>query len=337
MDLQAIWFVLIAVLFTGYVLLDGFDLGVGILHLTARSESERQIGINSIAPVWDGNEVWLLTAGGALFAAFPPVYASVASGFYLAVMLLLLALMVRAVALEFRNKVESARWRTIADWAFSIASLLTALLLGVAFGNVVRGVPLDSVHVYRGSFLGLLNPFALLVGLTGVALLSTHGAAWLIGKSTGELSERMWRLVPRLWSAFVLAFLGLTIWALAVHPHLFSARATFIFALFLLLLFAAFVFVFRALQSRSPRMLFAGTSATIVSLLGLTATNLYPVILRSLTDEANSLTIRNASSSPYTLSTMFTIALIGMPLVLVYTVVVYRIFRGKVEAGDAHY
>src|SRR5512147_1077494 len=174
MDLNTVWFLLIGVLLTGYAILDGFDLGVGVLHLFARDEEERRLHINAIGPVWDGNEVWLLTGGGALFAAFPVVYATVFSGFYLALMLLLVALILRAVSMEFRSKVDSPGWKKVWDWAFGIGSLLPAILFGVAFGNVLRGIPINEQGLFTGSFLELLNPYAILIGLLSLALFTMH-------------------------------------------------------------------------------------------------------------------------------------------------------------------
>jgi cytochrome d ubiquinol oxidase subunit II len=188
-DLNTIWFGLIGVLLTGYAILDGFDLGVGALHLLTTKDEHRRLMINAIGPVWDGNEVWLVTGGGALFAAFPEVYATVFSGFYLAFMLLLCMLIFRAVAIEFRSKQPMRWWRQMWDVSFSVASLGCSLLFGVAFGNIIWGVPLDAQREFAGSFLGLLNPYALLVGVTTVALFMMHGAIYVVLKTEGELHE----------------------------------------------------------------------------------------------------------------------------------------------------
>ena len=196
MDLNIIWFLLIAVLLIGYAILDGFDLGVGVLHLFTKDENERRININSIAPVWDGNEVWLLTAGGALFAAFPIVYATVFSGFYLAFMLLLFALIFRAVSMEFRGKVDSPKWRSVWDWAFGLGSLLPALLYGVAIGNILRGIPINSEGYFTGNFFSLLNPYSILVGLLSLVLFTMHGSIYLSMKSAGAHRERVKSLTP---------------------------------------------------------------------------------------------------------------------------------------------
>ena len=190
MDLNTIWFWLIGVLIIGYAILDGFDFGVGILSLFSRFENERRIHFNAIGPVWDGNEVWLLTGGGALFAAFPAVYAMVFSGFYIALMLLLAALIFRAVSFEFRNKVDSPAWRRLWDWAFGLGSLLPALLFGVVIGNILHGVPIDTNGNYLGTFIGLLNPYSLGVGFLSLVLFTMHGAIYLATKSDGILRDR---------------------------------------------------------------------------------------------------------------------------------------------------
>ncbi|MCB1129153.1 MAG: cytochrome d ubiquinol oxidase subunit II, partial [Verrucomicrobiae bacterium] len=191
LDLNTVWFILIGVLFTGYAMLDGFDLGVGALHLFTRTDEERRIMLNAIGPVWDGNEVWLVTGGGALFAAFPEVYATVFSGFYLAFVLLLVALIFRAVAIEFRSKQPMRWWRRMWDIGFSAGSVLSSFLIGVAMGNIAWGMPLDERHEFSGTFLGLLHPYALLLGVTTVALFMMHGAIYLVMKTDGELQARV--------------------------------------------------------------------------------------------------------------------------------------------------
>ena len=209
--LQIIWFILFGLLAAGYAVLDGFDLGVGILYLFTKSEDERKIYINSIGPVWDGNEVWLLTGGGALFAAFPIVYATVFSGFYIAFMLLLLGLILRAVAIEFRGHVESNKWRSVWDFAFGFGSLLPAILFGVAVGNIMRGIPLED-EIFIGSFFDLLNPYAILIGLLTLVMFLTHGAIYLVLKTDGELQTRVKGIASKSWMVFVCLFVIATIY-----------------------------------------------------------------------------------------------------------------------------
>lgn len=339
MDLNVVWFVLVGVLIAGYAVLDGFDLGVGVLSLFARDEAERQVHMKAIGPVWDGNEVWLLTGGGALFAAFPVVYATVFSGFYLALMLLLLALIARAVALEFRSQLDGAAWRRGFDLAFGIGSLLPAVLLGVAVGNVLRGVPVTAGQEWAGSFPGLLHPYAVLVGLVSLSMFAMHGALWLRLKAEGALEARMARWIPRLWGAFVATYAIATAASLVEAPHLFAGvLANPLF----LALAAAVVASIAAIPVLSRRGAsggaFLASSAAIVSMILVAAVSMFPRLVPSSIDPAYDLTIYNASSSPRTLAVMLVIALVGMPLVIGYTVLVYRVFRGKVRPGTGgHY
>jgi len=189
--LQTIWFLLVGVLLIGYAILDGFDLGVGVLTLFRKNAHDRRLMINAIAPVWDGNEVWLLTGGGALFAAFPPVYATVFSGFYLAFMLLLVFLILRGISMEFRSQVDSPAWKNFWDLMFGIGSLVPAILYGVAIGNILRGIPLDETQTFTGTFLGLLNPYAILIGVLGLVMFVCHGAIYMTMKAEGQLEDDM--------------------------------------------------------------------------------------------------------------------------------------------------
>ena len=329
MDLNTLWFLLIGVLIAGYAVLDGFDLGTGVLHLFTRDERERRVMMNAIGPVWDGNEVWLLTGGGALFAAFPPVYAGVFSGFYLALMLLLVALILRAVSFEFRAKVESPGWRRGWDVAFGVGSAVPALLFGVAVGNVLRGVEMDASGVTT-TLPGLLNPFALLIGVLGLAMFVLHGATYLGMKTEGALQERMRRVAALAWVAFIGLYAISTASAYAVSPYLFerwfSNPLTWIF--FALLLASCIVGPAAVRASRFGRAFIASAAAT-ASIIALAAEGLYPRLVPARPDLAASLTIYNASSTPRTLTTMLIIALVGMPFVIAYTALIYRAFRGK--------
>jgi cytochrome d ubiquinol oxidase subunit II len=336
MDLNAIWFVLVGVLIAGYAVLDGFDLGVGVLHLFARSKEERDVHVASIGPVWDGNEVWLLTGGGALFAAFPVVYATVFSGFYLALMLVLLALIARAVSLEFRGLVESARWQRFWDWAFGLGSLLPAILFGVAVGNVLRGVPVTAHQEWAGSFLGLLNPYAILVGLVSASFFVMHGALWLRLKAEGALAERMKAVALGAWGAFVALYACATLATVAVSPFLFQKTGSPLFWILSAAIVASAVAVPLALRSGRDATAFLASAATIVFAILVTALSAFPVLVPSSIDLAYSLTAYNASSSPRTLTVMLVIALVGMPLVIGYTAFIYTIFKGKVRAGVAY-
>jgi cytochrome d ubiquinol oxidase subunit II len=321
----------------GYAVLDGFDLGVGILHLFNRDERERRVALNAIGPIWDGNEVWLLTAGGALFAAFPPVYATVFSGFYLALVLLLAALIARAVSLEFRSKVDSPAWKRLWDGAFCVGSLLPALLLGVAFGNILRGVPIDEKGDFAGTFFGLLNPYAILVGLLTVVAFAMHGAIYLAGKSDGEMQKRLQKLIVPLWLVFVLLYVAATAASAFVARFLFQDLAqTPVWLLAPIVLVSLFMIPKLARAGQFGQALL-NSSLAIGGMIGLAACGLFPRLVPSLIDPANSLTIHNSSSSPYSLTVMLVIALIGMPLVVGYSIFVYRVFKGKVVLSGESY
>jgi cytochrome d ubiquinol oxidase subunit II len=331
MDLNAIWFALVGVLLTGYAILDGFDLGVGVLHLFAREEQQRRLYINAIAPVWDGNEVWLLTGGGALFAAFPAVYATVFSGFYIPFMLLLAALIFRAVAMEFRGKVDSSLWRGAWDWAFGLGSALPALLVGVAYGNILRGIPVERGAVYAGTFLGLLSPYPLLVGVLGLVVFTMHGAIYLTLKTEGSLRQKLVRLAGGLWSVVVALYLIATVGTFYAAPFILAGLSgNVLFWLLLVLLVMALMAIPSFLAGGKFGRAFIASSATIGLMMGVSVIGLFPRLVPSSIDLEYSLTAYNASSSPTTLESMLIIALIGMPLVIAYTIVIYRVFKGKV-------
>ncbi len=338
LDLNTIWFILVGVLLTGYALLDGFDLGVGALHLLARRDEERRIMLNSIGPVWDGNEVWLVTGGGALFAAFPHVYATVFSGFYLALMLLLVMLIFRAVAIEFRSKQSMNWWRKTWDISFSIASIASSLLLGVALGNIAWGVPLQPDHEFAGTFLGLLNPYALLVGITTVALFMMHGAIYLVLKSEGAFHEQV-----RAWIKNTIIFFGIcyTITSMATLlfvPHMVApikAHPT-LFGISLLNTLAV-ANIPREIHHGRDFRAFLSSCAAMAALMLLFGIGMYPDLVAASTDPANSLTVYSAASSQETLRIMLVIAIIGVPLVLAYTASIYWVFRGKVRLDRFSY
>ncbi len=338
MDLNTVWFLLIGILIAGYAILDGFDFGVGILSLFARDEKERRIHFNAIGPVWDGNEVWLITGGGALFAAFPVVYATVFSGFYLALMLVLAALIFRAVSFEFRNKVNSARWRRAWDWTFGLGSLFPALLFGVALGNILRGVPVDADGQYLGSFTDLLNPYAIGMGVFSVVLFTMHGAIYLAMKTEGKLRDRCQSRAAILWMGVVILYVAMTLWSWLASPLLFARtfENALSFALFILLIGSAVILPI-AMRAHRIGYAFLLSSMFIASMFGHAALGLYPRLVPSSIDPAFSLTIYNSSSSALTLQTMLVIALIGVPLVVAYTIFIHRVFRGKVEITEESY
>jgi len=327
MALTDIWFLLIAVLWTGYFVLEGFDFGVGVLlGALGRTDTERRVLINTIGPVWDGNEVWLLVAGGATFAAFPLWYANLFSGFYLALLVVLVALIVRGVAFEFRGKIDSPRWRKGWDFAIIAGSAVPALLWGVAFGNIVRGVPLDAAHHFTGTFFTLLTPYALLGGLATLTLFSLHGAVFLALKTTDGLRSRANRLVRPLGYAAILFGGGFLAWTAAEHGGWTWPAA----------LVAALALIAGVLTGMSERdgWAFVCTAVAIVATTATLFTALYPDVLPSSTDPANSLTTTNAASTPYTLGIMTWVAVAFTPIVLVYQGWTYWVFRKRVTLSS---
>jgi cytochrome d ubiquinol oxidase subunit II len=321
---------LIGFLLAGYAILDGFDLGVGFWHLFARKDEERRIFLKAIGPVWDGNEVWLLTGGGALFAAFPPVYASVFSGFYLALILVLLGLIFRVVSIEFRSQLQDPGWRTRWDVAFSLGSAVPALLFGVALGNLVRGVPLNDSGDYIGGFFGLLNPYSLLVGVTGLAMFATHGALYLVLKTEGELQGRARAWASKAWIVYLPLFLLSATWSLLAHQE-GSVLLPLIASLIALLAIAG-IDVFN--RAGAGGKAFLASAVSIAALFGAAGSTTFPNLVRASNDASLSLSIFNASASQNTLIIMLIIALLGMPVVVGYTIFIYRTFAGPVRAED---
>jgi len=338
LDLCTIWFILVGVLLTGYAVLDGFDLGIGALHLFTSKDQERRVMINAIGPVWDGNEVWLVTGGGALFAAFPNVYATVFSGFYLALMLLLASLIFRAVAIEFRSKQPMHWWRQMWDIGFAGGSLLSSLLIGTALGNIAWGVPVDANGEFAGTFLGLLTPYPLLVGVTTVALFMMHGAIYGVLKTEGELHDKLRRWAMNSIIFFVISAVTLTMATLLFVPHM-AARVRdhpWLFSVALANMLAI-ANIPREFHRGNDGLAFLSSCAAIVTLMALFALNLFPYLVYSLPHPENSLTIYNAASSPKTLGIMLLIAGIGVPVVVAYTISIYWIFRGKVKLDHLSY
>ncbi len=334
MHLSDLWFIAIAVLWAGYFVLEGFDFGVGILlPVLGRGDAGRRVMINAIGPVWDGNEVWLLTAGGATFAAFPFWYASMFSAFYLPLLIVLVALILRGVAFEFRGKRESARWRFRWDAALFLGSLIPAILWGVAFGNVLRGIPLNAAHNYTGNFFTLLNGYALLGGLATVTLFTLHGAVFLALKTTGDLRRRAAGLAWRIGVAAVLAGGGFLAWTEAAHRAPGHGGSTGAASVALAAL-AAVSLVGGVLASRAGRegLSFAGTAIAIVATTGALFTALYPRVLPSTVAPGYDLTVANAASAGQTLALMTVVAAIFLPLVLAYQGWTYWVFRKRIIA-----
>jgi cytochrome d ubiquinol oxidase subunit II len=323
-DLTTVWFLLIAGLFTGYFILEGFDFGVGmLLPVLGRDDHERRVLINTIGPVWDGNEVWLITAGAALVAAFPEWYATLFSGFYLPLLLILIALILRGVAFEYRHKRPEASWKRRWDAAITFGSVVPAAGWGVAFANMLRGVPLDAHHDYTGGLTNLLNPYALLGGATTCALFLTHGAVFLALKTTGDIRERAGRLAARTGVATVVLAGTFLTWTLGIR-HTPAAVALAVAAALALAAAVA------AARVRREGWAFAGTAAAIGLTVATLFAALFPNVLPSTGDPAGTLTILNAASTPYTLKIMTWVAVLFAPIVLLYQGWTYWVFRKRI-------
>jgi cytochrome d ubiquinol oxidase subunit II len=339
MDLNTIWFGLVGVLLTGYAVLDGFDLGTGPLLLGTKEDRDRRIFLNAIGPIWNGNEVWLVTGGGALFAAFPNVYATVFSGFYDAFMLLLFALIFRAAAIEFRSKRPGQRWRATWDVAFAVSSLTSALLIGVAIGNLIWGIPLNAKHDFQGNLLTLLNPYSLLVGVTSVALMVMHGNLYLILKTEGALQQQLVRWTKRTVPAYLICFVALNLVTLFTCPHLQTVlhdRAVLLSIIATVALLLTFN-IPREVRRKNEGRAFISSCLSIVTMMLLFAATIYPNLVISRPELANSLNIHNGASTQKSLNFMFWVALIGVPIVLTYTISIYYVFRGKVTLTEESY
>jgi cytochrome d ubiquinol oxidase subunit II len=332
MELTTFWFIIIAILWIGYFILEGFDFGVGVLlKSVAKNQAERRAVLTTLGPLWDGNEVWLLVAGGATFAAFPEWYATLFSGFYLPLFLILVALIVRGVALEYRSKYGDVHWRARWDNAIVISSFLPAFLWGVAFANIVRGVPLaekDGVIEYVGGFFNLLNPFGLLGGLVTLSVFVTHGAIFLALKTDGEIRARSQKIAGRVGlfaTVVTVAFLGITVTAYNDKAEVFGLAAVVAIAWL-----AALGSNLRGREGYA--FLYSSTALAFAVITLFTA--LYPNVMPSSLLESASLTIHNASSTEYTLKVMTYVALILTPLVLIYQGWTYWVFRKRISASQ---
>jgi cytochrome d ubiquinol oxidase subunit II len=326
--LQIIWFVLIGILFAGYSVLDGFDLGTGSLlpFLAGSDEKKTEVIFKTIGPVWDGNEVWLITAGGALFAAFPHAYATVFSGFYLALMIVLFGLILRAVSIEFFTLEEKNKQR----WAktFFLGSLLPSILFGVALGNVIMGVPLDSQMEFRGSFFTLLRPFPLTIGLLGLSAILMQGITYTMLKTDSEINAAAAGLSGKIYYGYAALFVISLILSYVFIPDRMSIIPAWIATIVFALSMAALKYF---INSKSELNAFFSSSLSFISLWGIAGAVQFPVLVKSIESSSLDITIYNASSGKLTLSVMLGIALAGMPLVIAYSIYVYRVFRGKIK------
>ncbi len=332
--LGILWYFLIGLLIAGYFVLDGFDLGMGVLYpFLGKTDADKAMLRRSVGPVWDGNEVWLLAAGGGLFAAFAPAYATTFSGFYLAIMLVLFGLIIRGIALEFRGRDE--KWGKLWDLFIFLGSLLPALLFGVALGNVMGGIPLDANGDYTGGFFGLLTPFTLVVGVLGLVHILQHGAAWIRMKTTGDLSTRAAKLQSRLLVVEAVIFAVATFLLFAVvHPVMASGLPGVLRIVFLVLVLLGWVLALLWNRSDKETAGFLASAVVCIGFVGLFLSTLFPNLVVA-TDPSMSINIANAAGSDLALLAMTVIACIGVPLVLVYHFIVYRTFAGKISADEA--
>lgn len=336
--LQSLWYLVIAASVLFYAMLDGFDLGVGILHLFAKKDRDRRIFLNAIGPVWDGNEVWLVVIVGALFAGFPDVYATVMTAFYTMTMLFLVGIIFRAVAIEFRSKQASRRWRCCWDISFCFASIIITFLLGVMLGNLIQGIPLNSDKEFIGGFFDLFSLYTLVIGVFALSLFTMHGCIYLIMKTTDELQALLRKWLKPLIIFFFATYLISTSMTFWKYPYMIDRIKEYPIALLLPLLTLFGIFsIPRYIAKHREGRAFIVSCLTIASLFTLFGIGSYPLLLRSSIDPiTNSLTIAD-SSSAYTMRILLLIALIGVPLVLAYGIYVYHIFRGKVEITDTSY
>jgi cytochrome d ubiquinol oxidase subunit II len=341
MDLATLWFWIVGFLFVGYFVLDGFDFGVGMsLPFLGKNDVSRRQVINTIGPIWDLNETWVIVAGACLFASFPEWYATLFSGFYLPLLLILLALILRGVSFEYRHQRESAAWKRGFDRMIVIGSAVPALLWGVAFGNIVQGVAIDENHIYVGGFFALLNPYALLVGVTTLLLFFLHGVLFVALKTDGQVHDDARRLAVRAAVPTVLAAAGTVIWTIMMAAGREASLLWLVSASGALAAVSLIAAVLLSLRSRDGGAFFGGMLTVLFAVVMLFSA-LFPYVMPSTIDPAYSLTIQNASSTPYTLTIMSWTALIAMPLVLAYQAWTYWVFRKRVtrtsiEAAPAH-
>jgi len=334
MDLNVLWFILISILFCGFFFLEGFDYGVCILMpFLGKNDEEKRMLINSIGPFWDGNEVWLITAGGAMFAAFPIWYATMFSGFYLALFLILIALIFRGVAFEFRGKVESKNWKNTWDLALFLGSLIPALLWGVAFSNLLRGVPINSSQNYVGGFFDLISVYSLLAGLTGLVFFIYHGAVFITLKTKGVIMDRAKALTLKLGIVTLILWLCLVVLT-AMETKLFNSKLAIVFLLLATL--SSVISIYFVNSGKSGRALMSN-GVSVIFAVGSLFAGLYPNVMVSSIDSKYNLTISNASSSPYTLKIMTIVALTLVPVVLIYQGWTYWIFRKRVTPDKLEY
>ena len=323
------WYIIIAILWTGFFVLEGFDFGVGMLHsLAGRDEAGRRAAINTIGPLWDGNEVWLIVAAAGMFAAFPGWYATMFSAYNLALVLLLAALIVRGVAFEYRGKRDAARWRRTWDVLLTAGSVLAPLLIGIALAGLLHGLPINSAQNFTGSFWDLFQPYALWTGVTLVLICALHGATFLCLKTTGDMRERSWQIARRIAPVTAAAVLGFIVWT-----HLTASTAFFLNVIELAAVLAVLTAVWQVYDHHEGSA-FAATTVTIAACIISIFTDLYPNVMVSSTNKAYNLTVHNTASGGYSLKVMTVVVIIFLPVVLAYQTWTYYVFRRRVSRSE---
>jgi cytochrome bd ubiquinol oxidase subunit II len=337
-DYATWWFFVFGAVISGYAILDGFDLGAGALHLFLKKEESRRIALNAIGPIWDGNEVWLVIGGGALFAGFPVAYAAIFSAFYVPFMIFIVGLIYRAVAIEFRSKEPGKLWRASWDFIYFFACTTVTLSLGLMLGNVALGIPLDTNHEFSGNWLDFFNPFSILVAITTLALFMMHGAIFLTMKTENRLFAKLTLLAKNFTIFFVVSFTITSMYTLLYIPHLSDQiQSNPQFFVLPIIMVLAVANIPRQLSKRKYRWAFISSAVTIMALLATVAVEVFPFLVYAPNDPSNSITIANAASSEKTMGLLLTIALTGTPLVALYTGFVFWTFKGKVQLDDMSY
>lgn len=339
MDLKILWYFVLCTSVVAYVVLDGFDLGVGMLNIFTKKDIERRIMLNAIGPVWDGNEVWIVIVGGALLAGFPAAYATLCSAFYTPLMIFLAGIIFRAVAIEFRSKLPHSKWRSCWDWVFFLGSFIITFVVSVLLGNLVVGIPLDEHGDFFGAFWTFFTPYTILVGITGIALFMMHGAIYLNMKTEGEFHEKARKWSTRCMIFFIIAYVCLTLATLIGKPHmnLPMKDMPYLYAIAVLAMLCI-ANIPRMLRKRFDGWAFVSSCFSIAFLFALFGLGTFPILIRSTVNpDFNSITIYNSASTEVTLKILLIIAGIGVPLVLAYGFWIYRIFKGKVKLDKSSY
>ena len=338
LDYNVWWFLIFGGVISGYAILDGFDLGAGALHLLLKKEQSRRIALNAIGPIWDGNEVWLVIAGGALFAGFPIAYAAIFSAFYVPFMIFIVGLIFRAVAIEFRSKEPMLWWRKTWDIVYSVACIIISLSLGLMLGNVAFGIPLNAEKEFSGNWLSFFNPFAILVSITTLALFMMHGAIYLTMKTENRLFIKLHLLANNFTVFFVLSFVITTVYTLLYIPHLSDFfKQNPVWFIIPVLMILSIANIPRQIKKGKYRYAFISSAVTISLLLIMVAVEVFPYLLYSTNDPANSITIHNGASSYKTMKILLIVAMIGTPLAATYTTFVFWTFKGKVKLDEMSY